>query len=131
MSLLNIDIDGPLLYAKHKMPPANLQALRHAHESGVEVVLVTGRRHRYAMSVAAMLGFGHWVISSNGAVTRSTQGELFHRDLLPAASARALIAHMNSFRGPLVLPFDVDAKWALIVERPQEMTRSIRLWLEK
>jgi len=129
--LLAIDIDGTLLDSKHQMPPANLQALRHAHESGVEVVLVTGRRHRYAMSVAAMLGFEHWVISSNGAVTRSTQGELFHRDLLPAASARALIAHMNSFRGQLVLTFDVDAKGAIIVEGLQEMTRSIRLWLEK
>jgi Cof subfamily protein (haloacid dehalogenase superfamily) len=129
--LLAIDIDGTLLDSKHQMPPANLQALRHAHESGVEVVLVTGRRHRYAMSVAAMLGFEHWVISSNGAVTRSTQGELFHRDLLPAASARALIAHMNSFRGQLVLTFDVDAKGAIVVEGLQEMTRSIRLWLEK
>jgi Cof subfamily protein (haloacid dehalogenase superfamily) len=129
--LLAIDIDGTLLDSKHQMPPANLQALRHAHESGVEVVLVTGRRHRYAMSVAALLGFEHWVISSNGAVTRSTQGELFHRDLLPAASARALIAHMNSFRGQLVLTFDVDAKGAIVVEALQEMTRSIRLWLEK
>jgi Cof subfamily protein (haloacid dehalogenase superfamily) len=129
--LLAIDIDGTLLDSKHQMPPANLQALRHAHESGVEVVLVTGRRHRYAMSVAALLGFEHWVISSNGAVTRSTQGELFHRDLLPAASARALIAHMNSFRGQLVLTFDVDAKGAIVVEGLQEMTRSIRLWLEK
>jgi Cof subfamily protein (haloacid dehalogenase superfamily) len=129
--LLAIDIDGTLLDSKHQMPPANLQALRHAHESGVEVVLVTGRRHRYAMSVAALLGFEHWVISSNGAVTRSTQGELFHRDLLPAASARALIAHMNSFRGQLVLTFDVDTKGAIVVEALQEMTRSIRLWLEK
>ncbi len=131
IKLLAIDIDGTLLDSRHQLPPANLQALQRAHQSGVEVILVTGRRHRYAMSVAAMLGFDLWVISSNGAVTRSTHGELFHRDLLPAGSARALIAHMNSFRGQLVLTFDVDAKGAIVIEELEAMTRSIRVWLER
>ena len=129
--LLAIDIDGTLLDSRHQLPPANLQALQRAHESGVEVILVTGRRHRYAMSVAAMLGFDLWVISSNGAVTRSTQGELFHRDLLPAVSARALIAHMNAFRGQLVLTFDVDARGAIVIEELEAMSRSICVWLER
>ena len=131
IKLLAIDIDGTLLDSRHQLPPANLQALRDAHESGVEVILVTGRRHRYAMSVAAMLGFDHWVISSNGAVTRSTQGELFHRDLLPSGSARALIAHMNAFRGQLVLTFDVDVRGAIVIEELEAMSRSIRVWLER
>ncbi len=131
IKLLAIDIDGTLLDSRHQLPPANLQALQRAHQSGVEVILVTGRRHRYAMSVAAMLGFDLWVISSNGAVTRSTHGELFHRDLLPAGSARALIAHMNAFRGQLVLTFDVDAKGAIVIEELEAMTRSIRVWLER
>ncbi len=113
------------------MPPANLQALRRAHGCGVEVVLVTGRRHRFAMSVAAMLGFDHCVISSNGAVTRSTRGELFHRDLLPADTARALISHMSAFRGQLVLTFDIDAKGALVLEGLEGMSGSIRGWLER
>ncbi|HTC92582.1 MAG TPA: Cof-type HAD-IIB family hydrolase [Terriglobales bacterium] len=129
--LLAIDIDGTLLDSRHQLPPANLQALQQAHESGIEVILVTGRRHRYAMSVAAMLGFDLWVISSNGAVTRSTQGELFHRDLFPASSARALIAHMDAFRGQLVLTFDVDARGAIVIEELEAMTRSIRVWLER
>ena len=42
---------------------------------GIEIVLVTGRRHRFAMPIAEMLGFDLWIISSNGAVTRSTGGE--------------------------------------------------------
>jgi len=131
IKLLAIDIDGTLLDSRHQLPPANLQALQRAQESGIEVILVTGRRHHYAMSVAAMLGFDHWVISSNGAVTRSTHGELFHRDLLPANSARALIAHMNAFRGQLVLTFDLDAKGAIVIEELEAMSRSIRVWLER
>ena len=131
IKLLAIDIDGTLLDSKHQLPAGNQEALQRAHDAGVEVVLVTGRRHQYAMSIASMLGFEHWIISSNGAVTRSTSGEPFHRDLLPMSSARALIAHMDSFRRQLVLTFDTDAKGAIVIEELEAMTRSIRLWLER
>jgi len=129
--LLAVDIDGTLLDSKHQLPSGNLEALRRAHNCGIEVVLVTGRRHRYAMSVAAMLGFDHYVISSNGAVTRSTRGELFHRDLLPAATAKALTAHMNSFRDQLVFTFDAEGKGAIVVEGLEGMSGSIRGWFER
>jgi Cof subfamily protein (haloacid dehalogenase superfamily) len=131
IKLLAIDIDGTLLDSRHQLPEENHHALRRAHDAGVEVVLVTGRRHRYAMSIASLLGFDHWIISSNGAVTRSTEGETFHRDLLPAATARALIAHMDAFRKQLVLTFDVDSKGAIVIEELEAMTRSIRIWLER
>jgi hydroxymethylpyrimidine pyrophosphatase-like HAD family hydrolase len=83
------------------------------------------------MSIASLLGFDHWIISSNGAVTRSTQGETFHRDLLPAASARALIAHMDRFRKQLVLTFDLDSKGAIVIEELEAMIGSIKMWLER
>ena len=59
-------------------------ALRRAHAAGIEIVLVTGRRHTFALPIAKQLGFDLWLISSNGAVTRSLAGETFHRDLMPA-----------------------------------------------
>ena len=129
--LLAVDIDGTLLDSKYQLPSANLQALRRAHECGIEVVLVTGRRHRFAMPVAAMLGFAHYIISSNGAVTRSIGGDLFHRDPLPAATARALISHMHSFRDQLVLTFDIEGKGAIVVESLEGMSGSIRGWFDK
>jgi Cof subfamily protein (haloacid dehalogenase superfamily) len=131
IKLLAIDIDGTLLDSRHQLPEGNRLALQRAHDAGVEVVLVTGRRHRYAMSIASLLGFDHWIISSNGAVTRSMQGETFHRDLLPAASARALIAHMDAFRKQMVLTFDVDSKGAIVIEELEAMTPSIQIWLER
>jgi Cof subfamily protein (haloacid dehalogenase superfamily) len=131
VKLLAIDIDGTLLDSRHQLPEDNRRALEQAHAAGVEVLLVTGRRHRYAMSIASLLGFDHWIISSNGAVTRSTQGELFHRDLLPMASARALTAHMDAFRKQTVLTFDVESKGAIVIEELEAMTRSIKIWLER
>jgi Cof subfamily protein (haloacid dehalogenase superfamily) len=129
--LLAIDIDGTLLNSQFQIPPANLEALRHAHEAGVEIILVTGRRHTFALPIAEQLGFNLWLISSNGAVTRSPTGELFHRDLLPASTARALCAAMREYRGNTVLTFDTESKGALVLERMDELSGSIQRWLEK
>ena len=84
--LLAIDIDGTLLNPQFEISPVDMAALRRVHQEGVEVLLVTGRRHTFALPIAQQLGFDLWLISSNGAITRSLGGETFHRDLLPAAT---------------------------------------------
>ena len=128
--LLAIDIDGTLVDPQFHVSTANLQALRRAHAAGVEIVLVTGRRHQFALPIAQQLGFHLWLITSNGAVTRSLSGEVFHRDLLPAETARELIAHMEPFRANLVLTFDREGKGALALERTDELTTHIQRWVE-
>ncbi len=126
-----IDIDGTLLGATSEVPEANLAVLRRAQAQGIEIVLTTGRRHAFAMPVAEALGFDLWLISSNGAITKSSQGELFHRDLLPTAVARRLLAHMNSFRRNAVLTFDRETRGALVIECAEELHGSIARWMEK
>jgi len=129
--LLAIDIDGTLLNPQFRISDGDLEAVHRARELGVEIVLVTGRRHAFALPIAEMLGFDLWVISSNGAVTRSLSGETFHRDLLPASTARKLCAAMRAFRGNTVLTFDTEAKGAIVLEHMGELTSSIERWLEK
>jgi Cof subfamily protein (haloacid dehalogenase superfamily) len=129
--LLAIDIDGTLLNSQFHISEVDLQALRRTHESGVEVALVTGRRHTFALPIAEQLGFDLWLISSNGAVTQSLAGENFHRDLLPAETCRGLCSSMSEFRGHMVITFDKEAKGALVLERMDMLTSSIQRWLEK
>ena len=129
--MLAVDIDGTLLNSQFQISPADLAALRHAHAVGVEIILVTGRRHSFALPIAQQLGFDFWVISSNGAVTRSLAGETFHRDLLPAATCRQLCQAMREFRDNMVLTFDTDSKGAIVVEHLRELNGSIQRWLEK
>jgi Cof subfamily protein (haloacid dehalogenase superfamily) len=129
--LIAIDIDGTLLNSEFKIPAANLAALRQAHEAGVEIVLVTGRRHTFALPIAEMIGFNVWLMTSNGAVTKSMAGELFHRDLLPIATARKLLAHMDAFRSNCVLTFDTEMPGALILEHADVLNASIGRWIEK
>jgi len=129
--LLAVDIDGTLLNSQFRISPVDIEALRRAQATGVEVMLVTGRRHTFALPMAQQLGFDLWLISSNGAVTRSLNGESFHRDLLPMETCRDLCSAMREFRGNMVITFDKESKGALVLERLDELTTSIRQWLEK
>jgi Cof subfamily protein (haloacid dehalogenase superfamily) len=132
VQLLAIDIDGTLLNSRYEVSAPDVAALRRAHENGVEIILATGRRHSFARPIAERLGFfDHlWIISSNGAITRSFAGELFHRDMLPAATTRRLVAHMDAYRGHIVVTFDKEEKGALVLEHLRDLQGSIKRWLE-
>jgi Cof subfamily protein (haloacid dehalogenase superfamily) len=129
--LLATDIDGTLLNPQFQISPGDLAALKRANAAGIEVVLVTGRRHTFALPIAKQLGFDVWLISSNGAVTRSLSGETFHRDMMPRTTCLRLCKAMQEFRGHTVLTFDQEMKGAIVLERLDALNESIRRWLEK
>jgi Cof subfamily protein (haloacid dehalogenase superfamily) len=129
--LIASDIDGTLLNPQFQISDDDLTALRRAHAAGIEVVLVTGRRHTFALPIAQQLGFDLWLISSNGAVTRSLAGETFHRDLMPRETCREICASMQAFRGNTVLTFDNETKGAIVLEHMDDLNASIQRWLEK
>lgn len=129
--LLATDIDGTLLNPQFQISEGDLDALRRAHAAGIEIVLVTGRRHTFALPIAQQLGFDLWMISSNGAVTRSLAGETFHRDLMPRETCRRLCEAMQEFRGHTVVTFDKESRGAIVLEHLDDLTASIRRWLEK
>ncbi len=136
LRLIAIDIDGTLLSPEFKISETDLTTLRRVHAQGIEIILVTGRRHTFALPIAQQLGFDLWLISSNGAVTRSLAGETFHRDLLPEATCRELVRVMQEFRGQTVLTFDGndlhgDAPGTIVLERLDQLEGSIQRWLEK
>lgn len=129
--LLATDIDGTLLNPQFQISEGDMAALRRAHSAGIEIVLVTGRRHTFALPIAKQLGFDLWLISSNGALTRSLGGETFHRDLMPVETCRQLCGAMQQFRGNTVLTFDKETRGAIVLEHMDELGASIKRWLEK
>jgi Cof subfamily protein (haloacid dehalogenase superfamily) len=131
LRLIAIDIDGTLLNPLFQISEADLAALRRSHRQGIEVILVTGRRHAFAVPIAEQLGFDLWLISSNGAITRSLAGKTFHRDLLPRETCRALVGVMQEFRGQTVLTFDNEGAGIIVLEHLRELEVSIQRWLER
>jgi Cof subfamily protein (haloacid dehalogenase superfamily) len=132
--LLALDIDGTLTDPNFQVSERNIAALRAAHESGVQVILATGRRHDYAMPIAQKIGIPLLLITSNGALVRSSTGETHYTDRLSRETARQLIRHMDEFRGHAVLTFDrpanVPGNDSLILERADELNKSVSRWLE-
>src|ERR1700675_1915377 len=128
LRLIAIDIDGTLLNPEFQISETDLATLQRAHAQGIEVILVTGRRHTFALPIAQQLGFDLWLISSNGAVTRSLAGETFHRDLLPALTCRELVRAMQEFRGQTVLTFDREGRGTIVIERLDLLEASIQRW---
>ena len=129
--LIAIDVDGTLLNSKVQLSEENRDSLRRAHQAGIEIVLGTGRRHDFALPIAQSLGFDLWLFSSNGAVTRSTRGETFHRDLLPKQTAIRLVQAMSEFRNYTVLTFDRPAMGAIVCENHDQLYGVIQRWMEK
>lgn len=129
--LLAIDIDGTLLNSTQQITPETLAALQQAHARGIQIVLVTGRRHSFAMPVARQLGFDLCLISSNGSVTRTLGGESFYIDLMPAAIARRVCGHLNDFHAAMVVTFDKEEPGALALEHNHHLEASIARWIEK
>ena len=132
--LLALDIDGTLTDPSFQVPARNIAALRAAHEAGIEIILATGRRHDYALPIAQELGFPIWLISSNGALIRSSDSETFFTDRLPARTAAELIQYMDEFRGHAVLTFDrpanVPGNDSLVLESADELNKTVSRWLE-
>ncbi len=129
--LIAIDIDGTLLDSNFQVSARNLETLRRANSLGMEIALVTGRRHNFALPVAQALGFDITLISSNGAITKASDGTLFHRDPLPLPAVLELVAHMTEFRRNLVITFDDEGDGSLLLETLDELNGSIKRWLEK
>jgi Cof subfamily protein (haloacid dehalogenase superfamily) len=132
--LLALDIDGTLTDPNFQVSARNISALRAAHQAGIEIILATGRRHDYAMPIAHELGFPVCLISSNGALIRSSAGETFFTDRMPARTAAELIQYMDAFRGHAVLTFDrpenVPGNDALVLERADELNQTVSRWLQ-
>jgi Cof subfamily protein (haloacid dehalogenase superfamily) len=128
--LLVTDIDGTLLNPSFQISQRDRAALQAAYQSGIEIILATGRRHDYALPVARDLGIPVCMISSNGALTRSNSGETFHADRLPASTARKLVQYMDEYRGHAVLTFDRPGHGALVLERADELHHSISRWIQ-
>ena len=68
--LIALDLDGTALMRDGRMSPAVRSAVREVAESGVHVVIATGRAIVATMPIVAYLGLEHgFAVCSNGAVT--------------------------------------------------------------
>jgi Cof subfamily protein (haloacid dehalogenase superfamily) len=71
--LIALDIDGTLLTTRGEITPRTSQALNHARQLGVQIVLVTGRRFNSARELVLRLELDVPLVSHNGALTKNIE----------------------------------------------------------
>ena len=112
-----MDIDGTLLNSKSEISERNSETIAEAAARGIEIVLVTGRRFDFALPIANALPCDLHLIVNNGALAKSRNGETHLRYLLPAETARQVLAATPEFRGSAAVIFDRPGARQVIMER--------------
>ena len=82
------------------------RAIARAQAAGVEVVLATGRRYEFARAIFEQLPAPLTLILSNGAIVKTLEGHTLMRQLLPRATARAVLARTPHHRDTAAVVFD-------------------------
>lgn len=133
VELIAIDIDGTLLpSAGGEVTERTRRALEMARASGIEVVIATGRRHRYASPILERAGQPEQtvLISSNGSVTRRLNGERMDHFTLPLETSRGLCGALRPFGGTVVFTFDREGLGEMVLESFAAAHAQIHGWVE-
>src|SRR5450631_819186 len=130
--LVAIDMDGTLLpNVAQSMSERNARALRAAQNAGITVAIATGRRTAYTVPLLEGLGLraDTPLITSNGAVIRTLDGQPIDRCHMEARVARGLCELLRPF-GVLVFTFDRPGRGELVLEDLERVQGRIALWVE-
>jgi Cof subfamily protein (haloacid dehalogenase superfamily) len=117
--LIALDIDGTLLDSRRQLPEDNREAIADAVRRGIEVVLVTGRRFPFAQPIAQQLDVPVTMISSNGALIRSSDGETHLRHLFSRDTARKILDAAREWREGTAVIFERARENQIILEVPE------------
>ena len=112
-----MDIDGTLLDSSSRLPAENAQAVSDAAASGIEILLVTGRRFHSARLIAESLPCDLHLITNNGSLIKSKDGATHLRHLLPASTARRVLEATPEFRSCAAVVFDRPRENQVILEQ--------------
>ncbi|HEY7180779.1 MAG TPA: Cof-type HAD-IIB family hydrolase [Blastocatellia bacterium] len=132
IKLLALDIDGTLLTPQGEITPRNSAAINRALQSGVQIVLVTGRRFNSARELAQRLDMGAPLISHNGALTKNVDTlETLDYHPLDIGIARAIIGFGRECGADMICCDDPDGLGKMVIEGVSEENKSLLRYLDK
>lgn len=91
IKLFVTDIDGTLMPAGGTVSAKNIEAVAAMRRARIEVAIATGRMYAAALPVAVQLGVPVPIIAYNGAMIKSSEGEVIHAKYMDEDKARKLI----------------------------------------
>lgn len=105
--MLVLDLDGTLVNSHKEITPNTYNALMKAQQSGIHLVLASGRPVDSIRPLADLLQlerFGGFVISYNGArIINWSTGEVLHQEVLPPEVLPALYEYSHISQLPILV----------------------------
>ena len=114
--LIATDLDGTLVRADWSVSPRSTHALAQARQSGIKVVLITGRPKRWAQHVSDIVASDAVAVANGAMVFDGDLDEVLISRLLDPAHARAFGIAMRAH----------DPEVAFAAERPEGFLRDRR-----
>lgn len=97
--MIALDVDGTLLTSRGELTDGTVQAIRAARETGVQVVLSTGRSAPEAVWLAQLAGCGGKAVCLGGAaIADMADGRHLHRWDIAAGAARPVLEALRGKR---------------------------------
>ena len=132
IKLLALDIDGTLLTPLGELTPRTSSAINRARQSGVQILLVTGRRFNSAREVIQRLELDVPLVSHNGALTKNIETlETIDYHPLGTEIARAIIGVGREYGADMICCDDPDGLGRMVIEGVSEGNKSLNRYLDK
>ena len=91
IKLFLTDLDGTLLPTGQKVSPKNIKAVQDMVKAGIIVTIATGRMYCAALPIAKSLNVDVPLITYNGALIKSVNGEVYYDAYLEPSTVGGLI----------------------------------------
>jgi 5-amino-6-(5-phospho-D-ribitylamino)uracil phosphatase len=107
--LLALDVDGTILGPSGQIDPLVMSSLHQAMDSGIRIVLCTGRRFRRASAVASKIGLDSPMVCNSGALVKcpSTNKTFWRADHEPE-NAQQIIEIFDRLKRPILSFLDLS-----------------------
>lgn len=110
--LIILDLDHTLLREDHTLSAANIQAIQRCLKAGIGVTLATGRRLHSALPYAQQLGITLPVITCQGAMISTLNGEILHQCLMDNGLAQQVLTALSRYPLENIICCHQDAIYA-------------------
>lgn len=114
IKIICFDLDGTLLNSEKKVSDVNKAAIKKAADSGIEIVVCTGRQNRAARKFKELIGVGNYMICSNGSeIIEIDSGEELFSNSIDKEIVQILYKHFRE--NSSIVNFKFDTKYARYV----------------
>lgn len=100
--LAAFDMDGTLLMPDHHLGEKTLSTLARLRERDITLTFATGRHALEMQHILGALSLDAYLITGNGTRVHSLEGELLHRDDLPADVAELVLYQQWDTRASII-----------------------------